>query len=263
MNRLAGKSIVITGAASGIGRAASLLFAREGARIFAVDRSDAVQQTAAAITAAGGVAEAALADAGREEDVARVVGQATSSFGRLDVIWANAGISGGWVPLHDQTVDLWNEQLRVNLIGPFLAIKHGSMQMIRQESGGSIICTASVAGLKANAGVAHYSAAKAGVISLVQTSSYALSGSGIRVNAICPGFIETGMTKPTFDKARERGSYDRIGAINPTQRAGQPEEIAAMGLFLASDEASYVNGQAIPVDGGLSASVPYAGKLRR
>lgn len=101
------------------------------------------------------------------------------------------------------------------------------------------------------------------MISLVQTSSYALSGTGIRVNAICPGLIETGMTKPTFDKARDRGNYDRIGAINPTQRAGQPDEIAAVGLFLASDEACYVNGQAIAVDGGLSASVPYAGKLRR
>jgi len=262
MNRLAGKSVIITGAASGIGRAAALLFAGEGAKVLAVDRSESVQQTAAAIVAAHGIAEATVADAGSEEDVTRVVGHAASMFGRLDVFWANAGISGGWVPLLDQTVELWNEQLRVNLIGPFLAVKHAARQMLAQDGGGAIICTASVAGLKANAGVAHYSAAKAGVISLVQTTSYALSGTGIRVNAICPGFIETGMTRPTFDKARERGTHDRIGAINPARRAGQPEEIAAMGLFLASDEASYVNGQAIPVDGGLSASVPYAGKLR-
>jgi NAD(P)-dependent dehydrogenase (short-subunit alcohol dehydrogenase family) len=134
--------------------------------------------------------------------------------------------------------------------------------MMKQERGGSIICTASVAGLKANAGSSPYSASKSGVISLVQTTSYALSGTGIRVNAICPGLIETGMTRNTFEKARERGKADKIGQINPTQRGGVPEEIAAMGLFLASDEASYVNGQAIPVDGGLTASMPFAGKLR-
>jgi len=97
-------------------------------------------------------------------------------------------------------------------------------------------------------------------VSLVQTAAYTLTGTGVRINAICPGLIETGMTKPIFDMARERGSEGRIGQLNPLQRAGQPVEVAAMGLFLLSDEASYVNGQAFPVDGGLSASLPYSGK---
>ena len=94
----------------------------------------------------------------------------------------------------------------------------------------------------------------------MQTTAYSLSGTGVRINAVCPGLIETGMTKPVFDRAKERGTQDKIGQLNPLKRAGQPHELAAMGLFLASDDASYVNGQAIPVDGGLTASMPYAGK---
>jgi NAD(P)-dependent dehydrogenase (short-subunit alcohol dehydrogenase family) len=128
------------------------------------------------------------------------------------------------------------------------------------EKRGSIICTASVAGLRSGAGPAPYSASKAGVISLVQTSANFLTGTGVRVNAICPGLIETGMTKPIFDYARARGSEDRIGQLNPLKRYGQPDEIAHMALFLASDDASYVNGQAIAVDGGLSSSLPVTGR---
>jgi NAD(P)-dependent dehydrogenase (short-subunit alcohol dehydrogenase family) len=131
--------------------------------------------------------------------------------------------------------------------------------MIKQKSG-SIVCTASVAGLKAGASGHPYGASKAGVISLVQTTAYSLSGTGVRINAVCPGLIETGMTKPVFDRAKERGTADKIGQLNPLKRAGQPHELAAMGLFLASDDASYVNGQAIPVDGGLTASMPYTGR---
>ena len=147
----------------------------------------------------------------------------------------------------------------INLIGPFLAIKYAMPHMIKQKSG-SIVCTASVAGLKSGASGHPYAASKAGVISLVQTTAYSLSGTGVRINAVCPGLIETGMTKPVFDRAKERGTQDKIGQLNPLKRPGQPHELAAMGLFLASDEASYVNGQAIPVDGGLTASMPYTGK---
>jgi len=125
---------------------------------------------------------------------------------------------------------------------------------------GSIVCTASVAGLRANAGGTPYSASKAGVISLVQTTANELYGTGVRVNAICPGLIETGMTKPIFDNARSRGTEGKIGQLNPLKRNGVPEEIAQMALFLASDDASYVNGQAIAVDGGLSSTHPFAGK---
>jgi len=259
MGRLEGKSVIITGAGSGIGRAASLLFSKEGAKLIAVDRTDGVKETVEQIKSAGGTAEAVSADAGSEKDVIAFIDKAISSYGRLDAIWANAGISGGAVPLSDQTVEQWQEVLRINLIGPFLAIKHAMPHMIKQQSG-SIICTASVAGLKAGASGHPYAASKAGVISLVQTTAYSLSGTGVRINAVCPGLIETGMTKRTFDRAKERGTSDKIGQLNPLKRAGQPHELATMGLFLASDEASYVNGQAIPVDGGLSASVPYTGK---
>jgi NAD(P)-dependent dehydrogenase (short-subunit alcohol dehydrogenase family) len=258
MGRLEGKSVIITGAGSGIGRAASLLFTREGARLIAVDRAESVKETVELARKAGGTAEAMMADAGAEKDVMAFVEMAVSTYGRLDVIWANAGVSGGLVPLAEQTVEHWQEILRINLIGAFLAVKHSIPHMVKQRHG-SIVCTASVAGLKSGASGHPYGASKAGVISLVQTTAYSLSGTGVRINAVCPGLIETGMTKPIFDKARERGTEGKIGQLNPLKRAGQPHELAAMGLFLASEEASYVNGQAIPVDGGLTASMPYTG----
>ena len=259
MGRLEGKSVIITGAGSGIGRAASLLFSREGARLIAVDRNENVKETAEVVTAAGGTIEAVMADAGSENDVKAFIGKAVSKYGKLDAIWANAGIGGGLVPIPEQTVEQWQEILRINLIGAFLAVKHSMPIMIKQGHG-AIVCTASVAGLKSGASGHPYAASKAGVISLVQTTAYSLSGTGVRINAVCPGLIETGMTKPVFDRAKERGTTDKIGQLNPLKRAGQPHEIAAMGLFLASDEASYVNGQAFPVDGGLTASMPYTGR---
>jgi NAD(P)-dependent dehydrogenase (short-subunit alcohol dehydrogenase family) len=259
MGRLEGKSVIITGAGSGIGRAASLLFTKEGAKLIAVDRSEGVKDTVDQVRKAGGTAEAVMADAGSEQDVIAFIAKAVSTYGKLDAIWANAGISGGLVPLAEQTVDHWQEILRINLIGPFLAIKYATPLMIKQGFG-AVLCTASVAGLKSGASGHPYAASKAGVISLVQTTAYSLSGTGVRINAVCPGLIETGMTKPVFDRAKERGTHDKIGQLNPLKRAGQPHELATMGLFLLSDEASYVNGQAFPVDGGLTASMPYAGK---
>ena len=255
MGRLEGKSVIITGAGSGIGRAASLLFTREGARLIAVDRTEAVKDTVEQVKKAGGTAESVIADAGSEKDVMAFIEKAIAAHGRLDAIWANAGISGGLVPLAEQTPEHWQEILRINLIGPFLAVKYAMPQMIKQKYG-SIVCTASVAGLKSGASGHPYAASKAGVISLVQTTAYSLSGTGVRINAVCPGLIETGMTKPVFDRARSKGTEDRIGQLNPLKRAGAPEEIAGAALFLASDDASYVNGQAIVVDGGLSSSHP-------
>ena len=201
------------------------------------------------------------ADTGREEDVKAFVGRALQSFGGLDAIYANAGISGGLVPLFEQTVEQWQQILQTNLIGPFLAIKHAGAHMVKQGRG-SIVLTASVAGLRANAGGSPYSASKAGVVSLAQTAANALLGTGVRVNAICPGLIETGMTQPIFERARERGTQGKIGQLNPLQRAGAPQEIAAVALFLASDESSYVNGQAFPVDGGLSSTLPFTKPIR-
>jgi len=215
----------------------------------------------AEITAAGGTALAIQGDAGDDAFVKSLVDRAESEYGGLDIFWANAGISGGFTPLGEQTADYWTQILRVNLIGPFLAIKHASAAMIPRGKG-SIICTASVAGIRSGAGGPAYSASKAGVISLVQTACNELYGTGIRVNAIAPGLIETGMTAPIFAGARARGNEDKIGQLNPTTRYGVPEEIAAAGLFLASDDASYVNGQTLPVDGGLSTSHPVVRRKR-
>ena len=262
VGRLEGKRAIVTGAASGIGRATLLLFAREGARVLAVDRAaEGLEAAAAEAGAAGGATIAHAADAGDEAAVKRAVDRCVAEWGGLDVAFANAGVSGGRVPLLEQTVEQWQEILRVNLIGPWLMIKHAAPAMIRQAHG-SIVCTASVAGLRANAGGTPYSASKAGVISLVQTAANALTGTGVRVNAICPGLIETGMTRPIFEFARARGTGDKIGQLNPTRRHGLPEEIAATALFLASDDASYVNGQAIAVDGGLSSTHPFTGSRR-
>lgn len=252
--RLAGKVAIVTGAGSGIGRASTKLFCAEGAKVLAVDRNEeGLRETVEGLK---GQAIAHGADVGDEDAVKAYIARAEKEFGGLDIVYANAGISGGLVSLLDVSVEMFTEILRINLIGPFLAIKHAAPKMAAKGKG-SIVCTASVAGLRANAGGVPYSASKAGVISLVQTSANALIGTGVRVNAICPGLIETGMTQPIFDNARAKGVSDKIGQLNPLQRGGEPREIAAMALFLASDEASYVNGQAFPVDGGLSSTLPF------
>src|SRR6202042_26802 len=141
------------------------------AKLIAVDRSEAVKETVDLIHQDGGTAQAVMADAGSETDVKAFIDKAMAAYGRLDAIWANAGISGGLVPLAEQTVEHWQEILRINLIGPFLAIKHSMPHMIKQKYG-SIVCTASVAGLKSGASGHPYAASKAGVISLVQTTAY-------------------------------------------------------------------------------------------
>lgn len=255
MKRLEGKTALVTGAASGIGRASAALFAAEGANVVVLDRAPAVEETAAQIRAAGGRVTALVRDSSEEANVAEAIDTAVREFGALDVCFANAGVSGGVVPLQEQTPQFWADILKINLIGTFLAVKHAARVMTPRGKG-SIICTASVAGLRSGAGGSPYSASKAGVISLVQTSAYQLSGTGIRINAICPGLIETGMTRPIFETARAKGTDRKIGQLNPLRRAGAPIEIANMALFLASDEASYVNGQAFPVDGALSSSHP-------
>jgi NAD(P)-dependent dehydrogenase (short-subunit alcohol dehydrogenase family) len=255
MNSLRGKTALVTGAASGIGRASALLFAAEGAAVVALDRAVEVEATAASIRSAGGRAIALIRDSSAEDDVAGAVALAVKEYGALDVCYANAGISGGMVPFFEETVERWTEVLKINLIGTFLAAKYAALAMVGRRRG-SIICTASVAGLRSGAGGLPYSASKAGVISLVQTTANQLTGTGVRINAICPGLIETGMTRPIFEQARARGSERKIGQLNPLRRSGVPEEIAQTALFLASDASSYVNGQAIAVDGGLSTSHP-------
>jgi NAD(P)-dependent dehydrogenase (short-subunit alcohol dehydrogenase family) len=253
--RFESKSIIVTGAGSGIGRAAALLFAGEGGKVIVADKTEGADETAHLITQAGGIAKAIRIDAGLEDDVIRTIALACDSFGGLDVMFANAGISGGMANLFDTDVALITEVLRVNLIGPFLAIKHAAPR-IAERGKGAIVLTASVAGIRSGAGSPAYSASKAGVINLAAVSAQQLTGSNVRVNAICPGLTETGMTKPVFDYAREANKMDRVGRLNPLHRGAQPEELAKVALFLASDDASYVNGQAIAVDGGLSSSHP-------
>ena len=238
--RLQGKIIIVTGAGSGIGKATTELFREQGATVIAADLKGADH----------------VADAGREEDVVRLVSIAREEHGGLHGFFANAGISGGLASIFEQSVDDWQEILRVNLIGPALAIKHAA-PLIKEQGGGSIICTASVAGLRSGAGGPAYSASKAGVISLVKTAAQQLAGSNVRVNAICPGLIETGMTEFVYERARAKGVEDKLGHLNPLRRGGQPVEIAHAALFLASDESSYVNGHALVVDGGLSSSHPF------
>lgn len=255
MARFTDKSIIVTGAGSGIGRAAAMAFAAAGGRVLAADLTDGADATADAIRQAGGTAEALRIDAGSEADVARAIDLACERFGGLDIMFANAGISGGMANIFDTDVALITDVLRVNLIGPFLAIKHAAPR-IAERGGGAIVLTASVAGIRSGAGSPAYSASKAGVINLAAVAAQQLSGSNVRVNAICPGLTETGMTKPTFDYAREAGKMDRVGRLNPLRRGAQPEELAKVALFLASDDASYVNGQALAVDGGLSSSHP-------
>ena len=255
MARFTDKSIIVTGAGSGIGRAAAMAFAAEGGRVLAADLTDGADATADAIRQAGGTAEALRIDAGSEADVVRAIDLACERFGGLDIMFANAGISGGMANIFDTDVALITDVLRVNLIGPVLAIKHAAPR-IAERGGGAIVLTASVAGIRSGAGSPAYSASKAGVINLAAVAAQQLSGSNVRVNAICPGLTETGMTKPTFDYAREAGKMDRVGRLNPLRRGAQPEELAKVALVRASDDASYVNGQALAVDGGLSSSHP-------
>lgn len=255
MTALTGKVAIVTGAAGGIGRASALLMARLGADLLVVDRAPEVIDTAGLIVDQGGRADAVQTDCASEKGVAAFTAQAIRSFGRLDILHANAGVSGPLVPSLETGAEEFAELLRINLIGPWLAIQAAVPHL---GKGGAIVCTASVAGLRAGAGGVPYSASKAALINLVQTTAQLLAGTGIRINAVAPGLIETPMTEPLFTSARARGRDNRIGQLNPLRRAGMAAEVAEAVAFLASDAASYITGQVLAVDGGLSSSLPFA-----
>ncbi|KAK0741858.1 hypothetical protein B0T21DRAFT_120884 [Apiosordaria backusii] len=266
--RVAGKVVIITGANSilGIGRASAHQYAQNGARAVYIcdyDDSNLAAHKAELNTLYPSVdIHTRQFDAADEKAVVEVITDALTRYGRLDVFFANAGTIGPNSLFTDvEPADFMNT-MRVNSLSVFLAAKHASPAMRKTSSekpnpGGSIIATASVAGLRSNAGDTSYSASKAAVVSMAQTISYQLAGTGVRINALCPGLIETGMTAPVFEMARQRGTQKKIGQLNPLKRGGHADEIARVALFLGSDESSYVNGQAWAVDGGLSAGHPY------
>jgi NAD(P)-dependent dehydrogenase (short-subunit alcohol dehydrogenase family) len=257
MDRLTGRRAIITGGGSGIGRASALRFASEGAAVLVVGRGAGnTEETAALVRASGGTAAAMVADANVEGNVEAMVARCVAEFGGLEIFFANSAVTGTNTPLLEQTVEEWEDVYRANAISCFLAVKHAGRYMTAQGRG-SIILTSSAASLRANAGAISYSASKAAVNSLAQCAANAFGGTGVRVNAILPGLIETQMTRKVFESARARGVESKIGHVNPLKRAGQPEEIAAMAAFLASDDASYVDGQCIAVDGGVSSTHPF------
>ncbi len=246
--RLDGKVAIVTGAGSGMGRAIARRFAAAGARVVCADMSGREADVAELI---GEAARAAHVDVTRAEDVVRMIGVATGELGRLDVLCNNAGVGGPHQPLADVDDALFDELVAVNLKGVFLGMKHAIPAML-DNGGGSIVNTASAAGLVGWQGLSVYSATKAGVVQLTKSAALDYAETGIRINAICPGMTYTGFAGAAPDSEPPSGAH----LPTPMKRWGRPGELAAAALFLASDESSFVTGAAIPVDGGYTASGP-------
>lgn len=257
--RLDDRVAVITGAASGIGRATAVIFAKERAKLVLADvNEEGLNETLRRVRGEGGDAVTRITDVAVEEDVRKLIEFAIQIYSQIDILCNNAGISGRLSKPEEQDAGDWLTVFGVNVMGAVFGIKHVAKQM--QEQGyGAIVNTASVAGIRSGAGGNAYSASKAAIINLTQTAACDLGGYNVRVNAVCPGLIETGMTKPVFDYAREKGKEEKLGYRCELRRFGAPEEVARAILFLASDEASYITGQALPVDGGNTASLNLPG----
>jgi len=250
---LDGKSALITGGGGGIGRATALIFAREGARVAIADAAtDAAAETVALVNAAGGQAIALSGDVTDTAAVKAMVDAVVSAYGRIDCAFNNAGIAGFQVDAagkktHEWADESFDRMIGVNLKGVWLCMKHEIVQMLAQ-GGGRIVNTGSIAGLIGLPTSSAYVAAKHGVLGLTKTAALEYATDNIRVNAVCPGYIETKMTEDTM---RRRG--DQLMAMVPFHRMGRPEEIGEMVLFLCSDRASYISGACYNVDGGYMA----------
>ena len=247
---LDGKAALVTGGGGGIGRATALAMVREGARVAVADfDAAAARDTVAQINAAGGQAITLTGDVTRARDVRAMIADTVTAYGRLDCAFNNAGIAGFQVNAAGRKTAEWSEKsfdrmIAVNLKGVWLCMKEEIPQMLK-EGGGAIVNTASIAGLVGLQTSSAYVAAKHGVIGLTKTAAIEYADGKIRVNAVCPGFIETRMTEDTM---RRRG--EAITAQIPLGRMGQPGEIAEMVVWLCSERASYVSGAAYNVDGG-------------
>jgi NAD(P)-dependent dehydrogenase (short-subunit alcohol dehydrogenase family) len=255
--RLDGKIAVVTGAAGVIGRATIGLLAARGARIFAVDRKHEELEAAIKDLPASAEAQAMTADVSDEDEVAGYVRAAIARFGTIDVFYNNAGVEGDVKPITEYSLEAFRRVLDVNVVGVFLGMKHVLPVMLKQNRG-SIINTASIAGLVGSPLIAAYSASKHAVIGLTKSAAWECTGTGVRVNCVCPGLIDSRMLSAIIDGRNPTSNaptpHERIVERIPARRLGLASEVASIVAFLASDEASYVCGSAYTVDGGRTAA---------
>ena len=249
--RLDGKIALITGAGSGIGRASALTFAREGAKVAVADKLvDGGQETVRIVEAAGGTASFIEVDVSDAASVEAMVNATVETYGRIDCAYNNAGIEGQVAPTDSYADDMFDKVIAVNLTGVWLCMKYEIPRLL-EHGGGAIVNTASGAGLIGVAGLSAYVASKHGVIGLTKTAALEYAKSGIRVNAVCPGLIQTPMVERLTADQPQLG--EALVAMEPVGRTGRPEEIAESVVWLCSDAASFVTGHAMSVDGGFVA----------
>ncbi|MEK4300938.1 glucose 1-dehydrogenase [Oceanobacillus sp. FSL W8-0428] len=243
-NRFDEKIVIVTGAASGIGEATAVKFAEQGARVVLSDMSENGENLSEKLNQKGFETTFIRTDVTNEEDVKKLVHETVSKYGRLDVVFANAGIGNSTI-LHELSLEAWQKVIDVNLTGVFLTNKYAIEQMLKQKSGGAIVNNDSIHGFVGKAGVSAYAAAKGGVKLLTQTATAEYAAKGIRVNNVNPGYIDTPLLKNAPDEAKQE-----LINLHPIGRLGKPEEVANAVLFLASDEASFITGSSLLVDGG-------------